>query len=230
MFSYHLAELPVRTTVRAMSRPLGPVDVPGLVHGEALAFMQLGSATLSLQRMQLRRVTFFARWSAESDLDRFLTADPWGSALATGWHVRMEFLRRYGGLACLPDLPPRVGRWTGEEPVVAVTLARLRLSQLPRFLAWGKPVERLVVSHPGTTIALAAMRPPRHFSTFSIWRSVEEMTAMVHGRSDAPEPGVHAAAMREQARRDFHLESAFMRFRPLSEHGRWQGRSGFLPT
>jgi hypothetical protein len=30
--------------------------------------------------------------------------------------------------------------------------------------------------------------------------------------------------MVEQRRKDFHHESAFMRFRPLSEHGTWQGR------
>jgi hypothetical protein len=30
--------------------------------------------------------------------------------------------------------------------------------------------------------------------------------------------------MAEQRRKDFHHESTFMRFRPLSEHGVWQGR------
>ncbi|TIC88658.1 hypothetical protein E8D34_03000 [Nocardioides sp. GY 10113] len=229
MFSYHLAELPARTTARAMARPPRPGQVPGLRHAEVLAFMQLGAPTASLERMQLRRVAVFARWEEEGALDRFLEHHPLGIALSTGWHVRMEFLRRYGTLACLPDLPTKAGDWDRGEPVVAVTLARLQLPQLPRFLKWGKPVERLVVSHPGATIALAAMRPPRHFSTFSIWRSVEEMTAMVHGHSDVENREVHAAAMREQARRDFHHESAFMRFRPLAEHGRWQGRDRLLP-
>jgi hypothetical protein len=49
------------------------------------------------------------------------------------------------------------------------------------------------------------------------------MTDMVHGRGEAPDAGVHHAAMAEQRRRDFHHESTFMRFRPLSEHGVWQG-------
>ena len=74
------------------------------------------------------------------------------------------------------------------------------------------------------------MRPPRHFSTFSIWRSVDEMTAMVHGHSEVPDATVHAEAMREQARLDFHHESAFMRFRPVSEHGSWAGRDRLLPS
>lgn len=237
MFSYHLSELPAAVGARAMLRPPSPRDVPGLLHGDALAFMQLGSPTVSRQRMQVRRVAYFARWEDEDALGRFLASHPWGTALAGGWHVRMDFLRRYGALACLPDLPERSGCWEQDEPVVAVTLARLKLPELPRFLRWGKPVERLVVDHPGTSLALAAMRPPRHFSTFSLWRSVADMTAMVHGHGpDVPGPGgplsaaVHVRAMAEQSRRDFHHESAFMRFRPRSEHGTWLGRSGWLPS
>ena len=44
-------------------------------------------------------------------------------------------------------------------------------------------VERLVRDHPGVTLALAAFRPPRTISTFSVWHSVREMEEMVHGRS-----------------------------------------------
>jgi hypothetical protein len=69
-----------------------------------------------------------------------------------------------------------------------------------------------------------AQRPPNTISTFSIWRTVREMNEMVHGRSDVPSAHVHQVAMAEQRRKDFHHESTFMRFRPLSEHGEWQGR------
>ena len=40
----------------------------------------------------------------------------------------------------------------------------------------------------------------------------------------------HADAMAERDRRDFHHEFATFRFRPVSEHGAWQGRSGIVPT
>jgi hypothetical protein len=56
------------------------------------------------------------------------------------------------------------------------------------------------------------------------------MSDMVHGRSDLPEAHAHAVAMAEQRRKDFHVESTFMRFRPLSEHGAWQGRTGIVPS
>ena len=191
--------------------------------------MQLGSPVISPARLQLGRVAMFAEWNDEAALERFLAHDRLGRQLAGGWHVRLQFLRRYGQVAALSDLPPRAGRWDPDEPVVAVTLARLKLPELSRFLRWGRPVERLVAAHPGTTFATAAIRPPRTFSTFSIWRTVREMTDMVHGRSDVPEAHTHAVAMTEQRRKDFHHESAFMRFRPLSEHGTWQARR-LLPS
>ena len=37
------------------------------------------------------------------------------------------------------------------------------------LLRWGRPVERFVRDHPGTTLALAAFRPPHTVSTFSVW-------------------------------------------------------------
>jgi hypothetical protein len=124
----------------------------------------------------------------------------------------------------------RAGPWEEDEPVVAVTVARMRVPEVPRFLRWGKPVERLVRDHPATTFALAAYRPPRTISTFSVWRTVREMEEMVHGRSAVAEPERHARAMAERARRDFHHEFATYRFRPLSEHGTWEGRTDIVPS
>ena len=227
--SFHLAELPPPVTARALLRPPRAANVPRLRHAECLALMRLGASTVSPSRLQLRRMAMFAEWESEAALDTFLADDRLGRRLARGWHVRLEFLRRFGAVAALPDLPEVAGRWDPEEPVVAVTLARLALPNLPRVLRWGKPVERLVRDHPANTLALASFRPPRTFSTFSVWRSIREMTDMVHGRSDVTDPSSHAVAMAEQRRRDFHRESTFMRFRPLSEHGAWQGRRGIVP-
>lgn len=229
IFTFHLAETPALATARALLRP--PIaSVPGLLHAECLALMRLGAPTISPARMQLRRMAMFARWEHESAVESFLAEHPLGGRLAVGWHVRMVFLRRWSRLAAMPDLPTRSGEWDPAEPVVAVTVARMKLPEVPRFLKWGKPVERLVRDHPGKTLALAAMRPPRTISTFSVWRTVHEMEEMVHGHSAVPAPDRHAAAMVERQRRDFHHEFATFRFRPLSEHGEWQGRSGIVPT
>lgn len=229
LHSFHLAEIPATVAARALARRPGAGAVPGLDHAETLALMRLGAPAVSPDRLQLRRIAMFAQWQDEAALERWLTDDPLGTRLADGWHVRLEFLRRWSSLAALPGLPARAGSWAPDEPVVAVTVARMRLPEVPRFLRWGKPVERLVRDHPGATLALAGFRPPRTIATFSIWRTVAEMEEMVHGRSVVRDPDRHAAAMVERRRRDFHHEFATYRFRPLSEHGSWQGSGGYVP-
>nr|WP_202387116.1 hypothetical protein [Nocardioides flavescens] len=213
-----------------MLRPPTPDAVPGLDHAECLATMRLGAPVVSPDRLQLRRLAVFAQWRDEAAVDRFLYSDGLGRALAGGWHVRLEYLRRWSTIATFPCLPVRAGRWEPDEPVVAVTLARMRAAQVPRFLRWGRPVERQVRDHPATTLAFAAYRPPHTISTFSVWRSAAEMEEMVHGHSTGPEPMRHRDAMAERARHDFHHEFATYRFRALSEHGSWAGRTGILPS
>lgn len=226
----HLAEVPPHVAVRALARPPSHGTVQGLDHAELLALMRLGAPTVSPDRMQLRRLAVFAQWRDEDGLERFLGEDALGRHLSAGWHVRLQFLRRWSSLEALPGLPASVGRWAQDEPVVAVTVARMRVREVPRFLHWGKPVERLVRDHPAVTLALAGFRPPRTIATFSVWRSVREMEEMVHGRSAVRERERHVAAMAERDRRDFHHEFATFRFRPLSEHGAWEGRTGIVPS
>ena len=230
LHSFHLAEVPVAAGAKALTRPPTPATVAGLDHAECLALMRLGAPVVSPDRLQLRRVAVFAQWQDEGALDRFLSEDELGRRLRSGWHVRLEYLRRWSELAALPGLPVRAGDWDMEEPVVAVTLARMRVPEIPRFLHHGRPVERLVRDHPGTTLAVAAFRPPRTISTFSVWRTVREMVDMVHGRSAVRHGSTHTDAMRERDRRDFHHEFATYRFRPLSEHGTWEGRADIVPT
>lgn len=229
LHSFHLAEVPRVVGARALVSP-PTSSTGGLDHVECLSLMRLGSPVVSPERLQLHRLAVFAQWRDEEALTQFLARDPLGRVLARGWHVRLEFMRRWSRIAALTGLPARAGTWEQDEPVVAITLARMRLPEVPRFLRYGRPVERLVRDHPGVTLAVAGLRPPRTISTFSVWHSVREMVEMVHGRSDVPDPARHAAAMRERERRDFHHEFATYRFRPLSEHGSWEGRTGIVPA
>jgi hypothetical protein len=129
----------------------------------------------------------------------------------------------------LDDLPQSALELDDEDPVVSVTLARLRVKEAVRFIRWGKPVERQVRDDPATTIALAAIRPLRTLSTFSIWRTQRDLKQMVHGRRNDEASQKHVSAMQERNRKDFHHEFITMRFRPLSEHGSWEGREQLLP-
>lgn len=230
VFTFHFAETSIGTAVRALCLPPGRQQVPGLVHAECMTRMTLGAPILSPARMQLRHLTMFAAWESQAAIDEFLADTRLGRALATGWHVRMAFQRRWGHVGAFDGLAERVGEQDPEAPVVAVTLARMKLPQVPRFIRWGRPVEELVRDHPGATLAIAAIRLPRTVSTFSVWTSQREMVDMVRGHSAVPRPERHAAAMAERQRKDFHFEFTTLRFRPIAEYGNWEGRSSIIPA
>lgn len=228
--SFHLAQPGLVTTVAALVRPPTSATVAGLRHAECMLPMRLGAPLLSPARYQLRGLAMFAVWEDESAIEEFLRGTRLGRSLAAGWHVRLRFLRRWGRVAAFDGLPAVAGETDPDAPVVAVTVARMRLLQVPRFIRWGLPVERLVRDHPGTTLALAATRPWRTISTFTVWRSAREMAAMVHGRGQIVEPGRHAAAMAERSRKDFHVEFTTLRFTCIGEYGAWEGRTAIVPT
>jgi hypothetical protein len=103
----------------------------------------------------------------------------------------------------------------------------MKFFQVPRFIKWGRPVEKLVKDHPGTNLSLASVRYPRTISTFSIWKKQMEMVKMVQGFSEVPEPKRHIEAMKERNRKDFHIEFTTLRFKPISEFGEWKGKSNY---
>lgn len=204
--------------------------VAGLMHAECMTTMELGAPLVSPKRSQVNKLAMFAVWHDEASLDQFLETPGLGHAFGGGWHVRMAFMRRWGRVAEFDDLPVSVGEQDPAAPVAALTLARLKLPQAPRFAKWGKPVETLVRDHPATTLALAAVRPLRTAATFSVWRTLADMQGMVQGQSDMPRSDRHLIADAERRRKDFHHEFTTLRFRPLSEHGEWNDRSGYVPT
>jgi hypothetical protein len=230
IFTFHFAKTTLGTTVRALYRPPTGQDVPGLNHAECMTKMTLGAPILSPARMQLRHLTMFAAWESQVAIDEFLASTWLGRAFATGWHVRLAFQRRWGYVSAFDGLAESVGEQDPAAPVVVVTLARMKLPQVPRFIHWGRPVEELVRDHPGTTLAIAAMRLPNTVSTFTVWRSQREMLDMVRGHSSVPRPERHAAAMGERQRKDFHFEFTTLRFRPIAEYGNWDGRIQIVPA
>ena len=191
--------------------------------------MTLGSPVILPSRYRPHQIAVFAAWESENAIDDFMQSSRLGRSLAKGWHVRMEFLRRWGYISELDGLPQLAVEHDNHLPVVAVTLARLRVSQTVRFIRWGKSVEEQVRDDPATTISLAAMRPIGTLSTFSIWRTQQAMTDMVHGRSTQALADRHVKAMQERERKNFHHEFTTLRFRPISEQGSWQGNNHMLP-
>ncbi len=229
IYSYHLATTTPDHALRALYFPPSSDKFPGLLHAECMMAMSLGSPILSSSRFQLRHIAMFASWESEGALESYLSKTKLGKVLSCGWHVRLRFMRRWGYYEGYEDLPESLGEQNPSKPVVAVTIARLKLPELLRFIRWGKPVEEQVRDHPATSLAIASFRPPRTFSTFSVWSTLQEMKDMVHGFGDGPHALRHSNAMQERARKDFHHQFTTLRFKAISEFGKWQGGRHFVP-
>jgi len=229
VFSYHLIRLPLLVAIKGIvSNPIAK-NTKGLIHSEYMTAMTLGSPIFSASRILIRQVAIFIQWENEIALEDYLEQDSFGRILVKGWHLRLSFIRKWGKFSGfkMPDHKDKLDN--SNSPVVAVTIARMRPLAVPRFIHWGRPVEKLVRDHPGTTLSLASVRFPNTVSTFSIWKTEREMTDMVHGHSAIEKPKRHSDAMKERERKDFHFEFTTLRFKPLSEFGSWKGQTNFIP-
>lgn len=215
LVSVHIADLGPLRSLKALRRPPKPGSVPGLTSAVTVIAVELAGRKIP----RPGRVAMIASWDEDSALDRFLDDDPLGTRLAEGWHVRLEPLRVFGAWPAIPGLPDREAQTDPEEPVVVLTLGRLRLKRVRPFLRTGAPAEADAVAEPSLLASAGLARPPRLVSTFSIWRSAAEMRDYA-----TREGGSHSAAVSSDRRRPFHHESAFIRFRPLASSGAWDGR------
>jgi hypothetical protein len=230
IFSYHLVKIPLILAVKGLFSDPITKKTKGLIYSEYMTAMTLGSPIISSSRFLIRQVAIFAQWENEEALVNYLKNEKFGELINKGWYIRLAFMRQWGSISGFKTPELKAELESPLAPVVAVTIARMKPFAVPRFLHWGRPVEKLVRDHPGTTLSLASVRLPNTVSTFSIWKTEKEMTDMVHGHSGVPKPKRHSNAMKERERKDFHFEFTTLRFKPISEFGTWKGQKNFVPT
>src|SRR5690606_2854687 len=230
IFSYHLAEIHFIEAISGIfSNPISK-NTKGLIHSEYMTVMTLGSPFISTSRVLIGQVAVFAQWENEIALQNYLEQTSFGKILAKGWHVRLSFIREWGKFSGFKIPEHKDKLESPNSPVVAVTIARMKPFAVPRFIHWGRPVEKLVRDHSGTTLSLASVKFPNTVSTFSIWKTEKEMTDMVNGHSTMEKPKRHTNAMKERERKNFHFEFSTLRFRPIAEYGSWKGQSNYVPN
>ncbi|HRO41782.1 MAG TPA: hypothetical protein PL009_03055 [Flavipsychrobacter sp.] len=230
LFTYHLIKVSFLSALKCVLFPIKSSKINGLIHAETMSAMMLGSSIFAPTRLFSRTIVVFAQWNNEDALNKFLRTDSFGNQLSKSWYLKLRFIRQWGSISHY-DIPKSEIVIQNEfQPIVAVTLARMKYTEIPRFLRWGKPVEKLVRDHSGTAMSLASIRYPNLISTFSVWKSQKEMSDMVYGHSKMPQAKRHFDAMKERNRKDFHFEFTTLRFLPVSEHGTWNGKSNYLPN
>ena len=229
IFSYHLLETSFSKAISLLLFPPKAKQTAGLIHAECMNAMTLGSPIFSLERILVKRIAFFAQWENEAALEKFLAQDKKGKILNEGWHCRLLYARQWGNISGF-EIPTKAQVETLDtDPVVAITLARMQLLQIPRFIRWGRPVEKLVRDHPSATLSNASIRFPRTVSTFSVWTTQKDMIGMVSGHNKVEHPTRHREAMKERNRKDFHIEFTTLRFKSIGEYGQWLNKTNYIP-
>lgn len=154
-----------------------------------------------------------ALWDSAEAATAFSDSHPLAASFRNGVHATLQPLRAFGTWPGLDDTIPRSRVTTVDGPVVVFTLGRLRLSQFVRFMRASRPAERAAVAADGFIWGTASARPPL-VATVSIWESAEASAAYAF-----TPPGGHPSAIEAQRRKDFHHQSAFIRFTPIEVRG-----------
>lgn len=227
IFSYHLLNTNRAKAINFIYFSKKTKAVKGLIYAEQMSVMTLGAPVFSKSRILGKQIAFFAQWENEEALELFLSETKMGKALSKGWHIRLSFVRQWGEIKGF-EIPKQTVTDEIDGPVVAITIAKMRFLEIPRFIRWGRPVEILVKEHPESRLSLASIKFPNIVSTFSIWNSTNAMKAMVSGHSNVPQPKRHSNAMKERDRKNFHYEFTTLRFKPIAEYGSWNKKDNYL--
>jgi hypothetical protein len=219
--SVHLADLGKRRGLRFLRQSSTTRATPGLRYAALTNAAPLSERVLA--KLQLtRRVGLIAAWEDDSALDDFLADSPLAEQLQGGWRVRLAPTHIFGAWPQMDGLVDEQTPMADDEAAAVLTIGRLRLSQTPRFLRTSAAAEGLALRSPAMLAATALVRPPTLVATFSLWRSTREMRAYASGGDGR----AHVSASHAHARKPFHHESAFIRFRPYDAQGSWQGVDG----
>ena len=216
--SVHLRDVGPLRALNVLSKRPKTGSIPGLRTVDVALATPLQAS--GAPRPSLRRVGLVAIWDDDASITAFLADHPLARALAGGWHARLQPLRLHGSWPGLPDELPRARDAITDDPAVVLTLGRLRISHVRRFLRASRPAERAALHAPGFVWGTALARPP-FVATCSLWESARAITSYAYGGGD---PG-HPDAIAEQQRKDFHKRSAFVRFRPYEVDGSLSGKN-----
>ena len=211
----NIADLGARRTLRSLWHRPAPANVSGLRWLDTAVAVPLASK----RPPGLRRSVMIAFWDDEEAAAAFAEDHPLGQRYAeNGFRAVLSPLRAFGTWPGLPDDLPRARATAHEGPVLVTTLARLRVTQAGRFFRASRPAERSAVAAAGFVWGTAASRLP-FMATVSLWSSGKAAAAYAYGDPDAG----HPRAITKQRRKDFHYESAFIRYAPLGITGSVRG-------
>jgi hypothetical protein len=160
--------------------------IPGLVFARAMPFIGSGaSAGFGGGLPALRRQVLLTAWREATEFESFL-AEPLARSLSIeakiSWWSLFEVVSTRG--THLGSSPLSSCETGGNGPFAALTLGRVRLLSLPRFLREGVRLGPLTRNAQGLVSAVSAGWPTTGNCTISIWESEKEMLRFAYANSE----------------------------------------------
>ncbi len=217
--SLNIADVGVARVPSLVSSPPKPRDVAGLRHADIGVTAPLSGSML--KSPTLGRVALIGFWDNERVLDNFIASNSrFDDLFVSGLSARLSPLRAHGTWPGLDNNVPKVRNVDHVGPVVVLTLARLRLSQTPRFFRASAKAEGAAINADGLIWATGIARPP-FLSTCSIWDSDTSAQAYAYGHAAT----AHPSAIASGNQKAFHKQEAFIRFHPSAMSGSLTGKN-----
>jgi hypothetical protein len=168
------------------SARLGMPGMPGLVFAKAMPFIGSGaSAGFGGGLPAFERQVLLTAWRQKADFERFLK-QPVAHRLAAearySWWSLFDVVSTRGSHYGSAPLSSRDE--VADGPFAALTLGRVRLRSLPRFLREGARLGSFARQAPGLVSAVSAGWPPTGNCTVSIWESEQHMLRFAYGDVD----------------------------------------------
>lgn len=219
IFTYHIVKISFKEFLKLKFKSFDTKSIEGLLFAQQMHGMTLGASLYSISRIKWNSLVLFAQWEDKNHLHLFLKNHRLGKIYSRGFYIELKAIRQTGSFEKMQIKTDGQSSLEEGENVAALTIAKMKLFELFRFLKWGRPVEKLVRDHPSAIYSNASLKFLNTISTFSIWKNVDEMQNMVLGKSEIPNANRHHAAMYERDRKDFYKEFSTIRFKIIETVG-----------
>ena len=167
-------------------------------------------------------------WNKAEDAINFMKTAPIAQEFQQrsqeAWSVLMQPVVSKGSWGGDNPFAPLAEPLLGNEPVVVLTRASIRLSRLPEFLSYVPRVSRTTDSAPGLLVKTGIGELPLiEQATLSVWQNQQSVDNFAYKMQE------HKQVVAKTRQRDWYKEELFARFRPLQSWGTLNGRNPLAP-
>lgn len=204
--------------------PLGSRGRPKVGQVGGLTFAQTYSQGRPTTRMAAKplvgRGALLTFWEDESALDAYEANHPFAQKFPGEYALRMVPVRQYATHPAWGELAPATMGDDGDGPWVVLTYATTKVTRLLPLLKYTVGANQALLQSDALLGAGNLQHLPGEAVTITMWRDTTGMQDAVFGRHGHTG---HKDAITERRRKPFMKHDSFVRFKPLSTRGTWNG-------